>query len=49
MEKYGVVKEGVTPEEDAKKQDGEKGASAAELDCDFRKRAATAAQDVLKK
>ena len=49
MEKYGVVKEGITPEEDDKKQDGEKGASAAELDGDFRKRAAGAAQNALKK
>lgn len=49
MEKYGVIKEGVTPEEDDKKQDGEKGASAAELDGDFRKRASDAAQSTLKK
>lgn len=49
MKKYGVVKEGLTPKENDKKQENEKGASAATLDGDFRKRAADAAQGALKK
>lgn len=48
MEKYGVIKEGLTPEEDEKKRNEEKQSAAAELDGDFRKRAAVTAQDALK-
>lgn len=44
MEKYGVVKTGVTPEEKAVANSEEKRSSAADLDADFRKRAAEAAQ-----
>jgi hypothetical protein len=48
MEKYGVVKAGITPEEKDKKQNEQKSAAAAELDGDFRKCAAVAAQNALK-
>lgn len=44
MEKYGVVKAGITPEERADKTTTEK-QSAESLDADFRKRAAEAAKN----
>lgn len=53
MEKQGVIKAGVTPpEHESEKVAAEidiKTPTAAELDSDFRKRAAAAARDAVKK
>ncbi len=52
MEKYGVVQAGITPPVDDDKgvpQTKEKHAAAADLDNDFRKRAADATQKTIQR